>query len=91
VIGRFPKDLPHEAIPARLVPAVTGMILPVEPGEILLRWLRMNVDQPASTATDDRVSLLDRDGLRRITAAEEAGSEARLLHLNEPASTGVTR
>jgi hypothetical protein len=45
----------------------------------------MHVDQSASTAADDGVSLPDRDGLRRITAAEEAGGEARLPHLNEPA------
>jgi len=72
VVGRFPEDLPHEAIPARVVPSVTGMIIPVEPGKILLRRLRMNVDQPASTATDNGVSLLHRDGLWRIAAAEEA-------------------
>jgi hypothetical protein len=70
VVGRFPEDFPHEAIPARLVPAVTGVIPPVDPGEILLRRLRMNVDQPASATADDGVSLLDRDRLRRITAAE---------------------
>jgi hypothetical protein len=69
-VGRLPKDLPHEAIPARLVPAVTGVILPVESGEILLRRPRMNIDQPASATADDGVSLLDRDRLRRITAAE---------------------
>jgi hypothetical protein len=67
------------------------MIIPIEPGEILLRRLRMNVDKPASAATDDGVSLPDRDGLRRITAAEEAGGEARLRHLIEPASPGATR
>jgi hypothetical protein len=90
MVGRLPIDLPHEAIPARLVPTVTGMILRVEPGEILLRGLWMNVHQPASATTDDGVSLLDRDGLRRITAAKEARGEARLRHLNEPASPGAT-
>ena len=91
VAGRFPEDFPHEAIPARLLPAVPGVIPPVEPGEILLRRLRMNVDQPASTAADDGVSVPYHEGLRRITAAEDAWGETRLRHVIEPKSPGATR
>ena len=87
----LPERSPHEAIPVRLLPAVPGVVPPVEPGEILLRRLRMHVDQPAFTAADDGVSFPDQDGLRRITAAEDTWGETRLRHVNDPASPGATR